>query len=91
MDLVKLGSKSILVPTPGQTEQEYLAAELLQNNIALSFPQDHFSLKQSIAAAKAFPFVQWEDPDFLIFRAAITTLIQEKIDERASSLEGLPG
>ena len=26
MDIVKLGKKSILVPTPGQTEQEYLAA-----------------------------------------------------------------
>ena len=39
MDLAKLQKKSILIPTPGQTEQEYLAKELWQKKIAFSVEQ----------------------------------------------------
>ena len=43
MDLVKLGKKAILVPTPGQTEQEYLAGYLKQKELFHSIDQDKFS------------------------------------------------
>ena len=44
MDLVKLRQKAILIPTPGQTEQEYLADYLSARNYFYSMDQDKFSL-----------------------------------------------
>ncbi len=44
MDLDALGKKAIFVPTPGQTEQEYLAETLLKKKIAFSMPQYTFDL-----------------------------------------------
>jgi UDP-N-acetylglucosamine transferase subunit ALG13 len=44
MDLVQLQKKSILIPTPGQTEQEYLARYLSQRKIICSISQKEFSL-----------------------------------------------
>ena len=32
MDIIALGKKSILIPTPGQTEQEYLANYLFKKD-----------------------------------------------------------
>ena len=45
MDLAKLGKKAIFVPTPGQTEQEYLAEELMSKGVALSVKQSEFDLE----------------------------------------------
>ena len=56
MDLVKLGKKAILVPTPGQTEQEYLAAHLLQQKMFLTIPQEKFDLTAALEQAAGFPF-----------------------------------
>ena len=44
MDLVKLQQKAILIPTPGQTEQEYLADYLSARNYFYTLDQDKFSL-----------------------------------------------
>lgn len=46
MDLVSLGKTAILVPTPGQSEQEYLAEYLSQKGWFSSIPQHEFSLEQ---------------------------------------------
>jgi UDP-N-acetylglucosamine transferase subunit ALG13 len=54
MDLKKLGLPAILVPTPGQTEQEYLARYLSGKNIFYSVQQAQFNLKASIENATAF-------------------------------------
>ena len=43
MDLAATGKKAILIPTRGQTEQEYLAGELSQKNIFYSAAQKNFS------------------------------------------------
>jgi predicted glycosyltransferase len=56
MDLFKLGKKCIFVPTPGQTEQEYLGHYLEGRRLALSLPQSGFSLTAAIAAAENFPY-----------------------------------
>jgi len=58
MDLLKLGKKSILVPTPGQAEQEYLAAHLHTQQLAYTVPQAHFSLQKVLAEVKTFPYQQ---------------------------------
>jgi UDP:flavonoid glycosyltransferase YjiC (YdhE family) len=67
MDIIKLGSKSIMVPTPGQTEQEYLAAYLLENKIAYSSSQENFSLPEVMERVCNFKFLQKEytDPGLL--------------------------
>ncbi len=56
MDLLKLGQKAVLVPTPGQTEQEYLARYLLHQNIFYSIAQQNFLLQDVIVKANNFPF-----------------------------------
>ena len=56
MDLVKLGKKAILIPTPGQTEQEYLAHYLREQKMFYSLSQEKFSLKKALEDAALFPF-----------------------------------
>ncbi len=51
MDLTALGKKAILIPTPGQTEQEYLAQQLSKQGIFYSVAQSKFSLGATIAEA----------------------------------------
>jgi hypothetical protein len=64
MDLVSLGGKAILVPTPGQTEQQYLADSLMKKGHFLSVAQEHFDLKEALRQAETFPFVPfpYRDP-----------------------------
>jgi uncharacterized protein (TIGR00661 family) len=55
MDLVTLGMNAILIPTPGQTEQEYLARYLMEKKIYFSMPQHHFDLLYAIEMTRNFP------------------------------------
>ncbi len=55
MDLQTLGKKNVIfVPTPGQTEQEYLAVELKKRKIAFSQSQAEFDLSTAIQKSKDF-------------------------------------
>ncbi len=56
MDLVKLGKKAILVPTPGQTEQEYLADYLSAQGIFFTVSQEKFILGDTLKEAGSFPY-----------------------------------
>ena len=56
MDLVKLQKNAILVPTPGQTEQEYLAGYLQEQKLFYSVAQNSFSLPEVIKSAGTFKF-----------------------------------
>lgn len=51
MDLIKLQQPAILVPTPGQPEQEYLGQYLHQKQIFYSVEQQQFLLEKAIAQA----------------------------------------
>ena len=57
MDLIKLQKKAILVPTPGQTEQEYLAQYLRQQQLFYAVRQENFSAAV-IKEADAFAFTE---------------------------------
>lgn len=65
MDLARLGKKAVLVPTPGQPEQEYLARELDKKKWALLVSQDAFNLdaclKEISQSAIGFPEFPEED------------------------------
>lgn len=56
MDIVTLGKKSILIPTPGQTEQEWLAKYLTQQQIAFCISQKDFSLEKALQKASGFEY-----------------------------------
>ncbi len=56
MDLALLGKKSILIPTPGQTEQEYLAGLYQQQQTACTTEQQHFSLNSALKIAEQFSY-----------------------------------
>ena len=57
MDLIKLGKKAVLVPTPGQTEQEYLAEYMKNRKMFYSVSQEDFILKDVLEKQTSFPFV----------------------------------
>ena len=54
MDLIKIGQKAILVPTPGQTEQEYLAHHLMEQQFFYVATQQHFVLADALKLAADF-------------------------------------
>jgi uncharacterized protein (TIGR00661 family) len=55
MEILSLQKKSILIPTPGQTEQEYLAEHLLKQNWCYTFDQkDNFEFH--LQKAKSFEY-----------------------------------
>lgn len=56
MDLMTLQKPSILIPTPGQTEQEYLADHLMKGCRALCIDQEKFRLKGALYLASTFPY-----------------------------------
>jgi uncharacterized protein (TIGR00661 family) len=67
MELVSLGKKAILIPTPGQTEQEYLAARLEYFNYCFSIPQETLEVPKHFATATRF---QYQLPELPIFAPA---------------------
>jgi len=48
MDLVELGRPAILIPTPGQPEQEYLAGYLSQKGFFCTMNQQSFDLQKAL-------------------------------------------
>ena len=56
MDLAVLQKKSILIPTPGQTEQQYLGQFLQEKKFAVSMDQNEFSLSEALSKAEQFEY-----------------------------------
>lgn len=56
MDICKLQKKSILIPTPGQTEQEYLAYHLQKQGWCVAASQHNFILSESLQKAQHFKY-----------------------------------
>lgn len=62
MDLVKLNKNAVLVPTPGQTEQEYLAQYLMEKGYFMAVEQSNFILENIISAYEKYPFKKYSYP-----------------------------
>ena len=54
MDLVALQHSAILIPTPGQPEQEYLAEYLSEKKYFLSYRQEEFEINKAVEDWKKF-------------------------------------
>jgi len=72
MDLCSLGIKAILVPTPGQTEQEYLAQYFFKRNIFYAVSQNKLDICSDINKSEGFNGMKLNNN---------TTLIDRRIKE----------
>ena len=63
MDLVCTGTPAVLIPTPGQTEQEYLARHLEAHGFFPYMDQDDFTIEAALIRAATFNF-RPKMPDF---------------------------
>jgi len=55
MELAELGKPALLIPTPGQSEQEYLARTLRERGLFHGVEQKALDLKRDVARARGFP------------------------------------
>jgi uncharacterized protein (TIGR00661 family) len=56
MEIIALQKKSILIPTPGQTEQEYLAGRLMKQQWCYSVNQNNFVFAEAFSRASIFNY-----------------------------------
>ena len=56
MEILARKKKSILIPTPGQTEQEYLATHLMEQHWAYTFSQSNNSYFDAIYTGERFTY-----------------------------------
>jgi hypothetical protein len=76
MDLLKLGKKTIMVPTPGQTEQEYLARFLQAQGFITTAQEAGFSLSAALEKAAVFEYVFPPAAHFTQYPAVIQNFVQ---------------
>jgi predicted glycosyltransferase len=75
MDLALFKKPAILIPTPGQTEQEYLARKLQIDGVFMHSPQQAFELRDALKAASRFPFRNiGSRDDFQLFESLLDGL-----------------
>lgn len=75
MDLMGLMKKCIFVPTPGQSEQEYLAEYLSSRKFCLSYKQSKFHLDEVIREAASYKFENFKHSENDQYKKVITDLI----------------
>ena len=74
MEILSMQKKSILIPTPGQTEQEYLAAHLSKQNWSYTFNQEEdfaFHLNKATTYTYDLP-----DIDSQLYKTVIKNFVQ---------------
>lgn len=76
MDYMKLGVRSILVPTPGQEEQRYLGQHLHRQAMAYSVAQKSFDFNVVLQNARTFPY-QLHQKDMDSYKKVIDDLLQK--------------
>jgi predicted glycosyltransferase len=71
MDLVALRKKAIVIPTPGQTEQEYLGKYLHRKGFFYCAAQKHFNLFTALQDAQQFPWCKPTIEDFGVYKQVL--------------------
>lgn len=80
LDLSVIGGRALLIPTPGQPEQEYLARELQRKQLFFTVSQDALDLQKHIPLAEQLPgYSLFEDEQTLsqILDARIGAIFQD--------------
>lgn len=73
MDLMVFEKKALLVPTPGQTEQEYIAQHLQSSRVCYNRTQNELNLQHDIPQAMTYSGFEGYD-------ASINTLFKERLN-----------
>ncbi|MBK5277421.1 MAG: glycosyltransferase [Bacteroidia bacterium] len=77
MDLAILQKKVVFIPTPGQTEQEYIAEELEKRGISYYQKQKDFNMVDAIEKSKKYAgFAGWNSDSNLLANAIDDLLLQ---------------
>jgi len=63
--LAKLEKKAFFIPTPGQTEQEYLAKNFMQEKICFAQKQSKFNFEKAITESKNYSGFSKKDSTLL--------------------------
>jgi len=80
MDLVSMGKRAVLIPTPGQTEQEYLARYHTDKKVFFSVKQEEFDLFYSLELSKNYPGMVVEN-DYKEVRELIKSEVRSQKSE----------
>ncbi len=75
MDFAKLGVNAVFVPTPGQTEQEYLSKILMEKKICYSESQNNFDVVRAITESQNYPGFSELYVDDNILRERISNIL----------------
>ena len=90
MDLAVSGRKGVLVPTPGQTEQEYLADRWKRQGVFYSVPQHHFNLQAVLEESKSYTgFTTDRRPVMDLLSNALDKLLKGQIRIKRETIEQL--
>lgn len=85
MDLAALGKKAIFIPTPGQTEQEYLAKHFAGKGMAVAGEQGSFDLLRALKKAENIQPLSRKQENLL--REKIRFLLDSASDEKSHFLQ----
>ena len=77
MDLSVLGARAVLVPTPQQTEQEYLARMLKTKKVCYMEPQDLFSLPRAIERSANYSGFSAMENDPTLLRERVRSFLSK--------------
>jgi len=81
LDLSVIQKKALLIPTPGQPEQEYLGRGLMAKNLFLNVDQDDLNLKKHVKEALAYPgYLEFQPSSGLEYY--LDPLIQKMLPEQ---------
>jgi uncharacterized protein (TIGR00661 family) len=75
MDLAALQQQVIFIPTPGQTEQEYLAKYLSAKKYCITMPQQNFNLQVAINEIEKSNLISFPDNENNLLINAINGLL----------------
>lgn len=79
MDWLRLGKSMIIVPTPGQPEQIYLAEILKQRKMAIAQRQDQLNIKAAIMGLSQLSETQNDTSQYEMFESVVDTLISRPL------------
>jgi len=78
MELISLGCTALLIPTPGQTEQEYLAEYLTKKGWVASIPQNQINRSMSIPVNKPVIHEEILKQSEELLEIALKEMLEEK-------------
>ena len=81
MELVSLNCTALIIPTPGQTEQEYLAEYLSEKGWFYTFSQDEIKAGMSIRKEKAFCHDELNRQSSILLTEALKELLEKNHKE----------